>query len=45
MKLFWIIVLLGWIVPVLYSIYLKRRLDVALAMLEDARMSNRAGKL
>jgi hypothetical protein len=37
MKLFWLLVCTGWIVPTFYAAYLRKRLETVLLLLEEER--------
>ncbi len=41
MKIFWILILTGWTAPVMYAVYLRKRLEIVLAMLEEERRRSR----
>ncbi len=37
MKFFWLFVCTGWIVPTMYAMYLRKRLETVLLLLEEER--------
>jgi hypothetical protein len=41
MKYFMVFALLSWVAPCTYAAYLRRRLDIALRMLDEERRINR----